>query len=219
MRKFASATLIAGAAAATVAIGATPAFAATYTVTNGGVFSSTSTNVQFVDVTTGATFSCTNSSVPGNAPNGTGLSGIGLATLAGAPGNGTFTGCTGTAGSTGTATLTSGRLDANGQPTSAGGVTTGTISQINASLAISSLFGTCNATVAGDLGLNNVSYTNSTSTLQISPDAARPTTLKIVTASGPGCANLIRAGDSTTFQASYKVTTSGSTTGPVISSP
>ncbi|GAA2106460.1 hypothetical protein [Actinomadura alba] len=219
MRKFATATLIAGAAAATVAIGATPAFAATYTVTNGGVFSSTNTtNIQFVNVTTGASFTCTNSSVPGNAPNGTGLSGVPIATLAGAQGNGTFTNCTGTGGSTGSATLTSGSLNLNGSPP-VGGVTTGTIAGINASLTLSNLFGTCNATVTGNVGVNTVTYTNSTSTLRISADTARPTSLRIGTASGSGCAGLINPGNSTTFQGSYKVTTSGSTSGPVISSP
>jgi hypothetical protein len=213
MRKLVTGTFFtAAAAAAVVALGSTPAFAASFTTTNGGAFSSTSTNVHFVNVTTGATFDCANSTVPGNAPNGANPDGIGIATLA----SGNFTNCTGTGGSTGSANLTSGRLDAS---SFSGGVTTGTISGINASLTLSNLFGTCNATVTGSLGANNVTYTNSTSTLQISPDTARPTTLRIGTASGSGCAGLINPGDSTTFQATYRVITNGSTTGPQITSP
>jgi hypothetical protein len=214
MRRFRTGTLFAGvaaaAAAAVVAIGSTPAFAATFTVTNGGDFIAVSTNVQFINVSTGSSFGCTNSTVRGNAPNGTG-DGIGIAFL-----NGTFTGCTGTGGSTGSANLTSGRVDAS---SFSGGVTTGTISGINAILTLSNLFGTCNATVTGSLGANNMTYTNSTSTAQISPDTARPTTLRIGTASGSGCAGLINPGDSTTFQATYTVTTNGSPIGPQISSP
>jgi hypothetical protein len=198
MRKIATGTLIAGAAAAaTVALGATPAFAAGFTVTNGGPFTSTSTNVHFTDVNSGAVFNCTSSSVPGNAPNGTGLPGTGIATLS----NGTFSGCTGTGGSSGTATLTSGSLDA---ASTSGGVTIGTISGVNATLHISDLLGSCTATVSGGLGANNVTYNNN-GTLTIAADAARPTALKIISASGTGCAGLINTNDTTTFSATFAV--------------
>src|SRR5262245_16546569 len=138
MRKFVASSLVVGAAAVgAIALSTPSAFAAdSWTVSNGGSFTGTSTSIAFRDVTTNQPFNCTGSSVPGSAPNGTGLPGAGIATLS----NGTFSGCTGNLGSSGTATLTSGKLNALSYNASTG-VTTGTITDLSATLVIHDLLG------------------------------------------------------------------------------
>ncbi|MGH3376305.1 MAG: hypothetical protein ACRDP6_16345 [Actinoallomurus sp.] len=197
MRKFVGSSLLVGAAAVgAIALSATSASAAgTWTVSNGGSFTGTSTSIAFKDVTTNQPFNCTSSSAPGSAPNGTGLSGTAIATLS----NGTFSGCTGNLGSTGTATLSSGNLNAVSY-NAATGVTTGTITGLNATLVIHDLLGTCNAAVSGEV--DNVTYNNN-GTLTVTADTTPK--LVIATATGSGCAGLINANDVTTFAATYSV--------------
>ena len=199
MRKFVASSLLVGAAAAgAIGLTATSALAATWTVSNGGSFTATlasGSTVNFKDVTTNQPFNCTGSTVSGNAPNGTGLSGTGIATLS----NGTFTGCTGNLGATGTATLTSGSLNAVSYNSSTG-TTTGTITGVNATLSIHDLLGTCTAKVSGSV--NNVSYTNA-GVLTVTADTTPG--LTITSATGSGCAGLIRTGDKATFATKYSV--------------
>jgi hypothetical protein len=199
MRRFVSSSLVAGAiAAGAIALSAPSALAATWTVSNGGSFTATlksGTTVAFKDVTTNQPFNCTGSSVAGSAPNGTGLSGTGIAALS----SGTFTGCTGNLGSTGTASLTSGSLNAVSYNASTG-VTSGTITGLNATLSIHDLLGTCTAKVAGEV--DHVTYNNN-GTLTITADTTP--LLTISSATGSGCAGLIKTGDKTTFAATYTV--------------
>jgi hypothetical protein len=198
MRKtLASSVLVGAAAAGAIALTAPAAFAATWTVSNGGNFTATSSSVSFKDVTTNQTFNCTASTITGNAPNGTGLSGTGIAHL---NSGGSFTGCTGPLGSTGTATLGGGTLNAVSYNSTSPGTTSGTITGITATLNIRDLFGTCTAAVSGSV--NTVKYVNS-GTLTTAPDASP--VLTITSATGSGCAGLIKAGDKTTFTASYSV--------------
>ncbi|MFB9834490.1 hypothetical protein [Actinoallomurus acaciae] len=201
MRKFVASSLAVGAATAgMIALSAPSALAATWTVTNpdsSGTFTSallSGTTVAFRDTTTSQPFTCTSSSIPGTATSGTGKPDTGLATLS----TGSFSGCKGNLGSTGTATLTSGSL--NGVSYSSG-VTTGTITGVNATLSISDLLGTCSAAVSGEV--DNVTYTNSTGQLKVVADTTPH--LTITSATGSGCAGLINAGDSATFAATYVV--------------
>ena len=201
MRKLVASSLAAGAvAAAVVGLTARSASAATWTVANpdsGGAFTSSllaGTNVAFRDVTTNQPFNCTTSSVPGTAPSGTGLPATGLAHLSG----GTFSGCTGNLGSTGTATLSAGSLNGGSY---ASGVTTGTITGITATLSIRDLLGTCTASVSGEV--DTVSYDNGTGQLKVVADTTP--NLTINSATGSGCAGLIRSGDKASFAATYVV--------------
>jgi hypothetical protein len=197
MRRFVTSTLVMGAAAAgALALGAPSALAATWTVTNpnaSGAFSSSlhsGTTVAFRDTTTNQPFNCTGSSVPGSAPSGTGLSGTGVATLSG----GTFSGCTG-------------NLNAVSY---SGGVTSGTITGLSATLSIHDLLGTCTAAVSGEV--DHATYTNSTHQLKIVADTTPK--LTITSATGSGCAGLIRSGDKATFAATYDVTPAITITSP-----
>jgi hypothetical protein len=204
MRKIVGSSLLVGAAAVgAIAFSAPSAFAATWSVSGGTSFTGTSTSIAFRDVTTNQPFNCTGSSVSGTAANGTGLSGTGIATL----GNGTFSGCTGNLGSSGTATLTAGSLNAVSY---SGGVTTGTITGLAATLKINDLLGTCNATVSGEV--DSVTYNNSTQKLSVAADASPK--LTIVSATGSGCAGLINGGDLTTFVGSYSVSPAIQITSP-----
>ena len=84
---------------------------------------------------------------------------------------------------------------------SATGTTSGTITNLSATLVINSIIGRCNATVAGEV--DTVAYNNS-GTLTVTPDPA-PTKL-ITTSTSGSCGGLLNAGDTNTFQATYDVT-------------
>lgn len=201
MRRFVASSLAVGAVAAgMIGLSAQSAFAANWTVSNpnsSGTFTSSllsGTSVAFKDVTTNQPFNCTSSSVPGTAPSGTNLPATGLANLSG----GTFSGCTGNLGSTGTATLTAGSLNGGSY---ASGVTTGTITGVAATLSIHDLLGTCTAAVSGEV--DTVSYNNGNGQLKVVADTTPK--LTITSATGSGCAGLIRTGDKATFAATYVV--------------
>jgi hypothetical protein len=210
MRKIVTSSIVVGAAAAgAIALSAPSAFAAQWTVTNpnsSGTFTSSllsGTTVAFKDVTTNQPFNCTTSSVPGTAPSGVFSSGAGLAHLSG----GTFSGCTGNLGSTGTASLSAGTL--NGV-TYSSGVTHGTITGLAATLSIHDLLGTCTAAVSGEV--DTVTYTNSSGQLKVVADTTPK--LTITSASGSGCAGLIKTGDKATFAATYVVNPKITVTSP-----
>ncbi|GLY80919.1 hypothetical protein [Actinoallomurus iriomotensis] len=205
MRKLLSSSLfVGGAAAAALALSSPAAFAAGWTVTNGnasGAFTvglKSGTTVTFKDVNTNQTFTCSASTINGSAPAGTGRSNP-VASIT----SGSFTGCTGPLSSTGSATISSGGLNAVTYNSSTDTVS-GNISGISAALTIKSILGTCNATVTGSVGNNNQdTYANGTGTLTLTPDPATQT-LKIASTSGV-CAGLLNANDLVTFQATYVV--------------
>ena len=211
MRKFVGNSLFVGAAAAgAIALSASAAFAAPWTVTNSngnGAFTATSTNVKFVDVTTNQTFTCSNSSISGTALAGTNRPDDVATGL-----NGTFTNCKGPLGSTGSAVLNTGTLNAKSYDSGTDTVS-GNITDITATLTITSVLGTCTGQVGGTGGNptgsigtagNTIKYANGTGTLTIPADPA-PQQLGILSASGV-CLSLINGGDSVTFEATYTVT-------------
>jgi len=197
VRKIVGSSLLVGAAAAgAIALSASAAVAAgTWTVTPGGAFTATGSSIAFRDTTTNQPFNCTASSINGTAKSGSGLTNP-LAQIT----SGTFTGCTGNLGSTGTASISAGSLNGVSY-NSTTGVTTGTITGVSAALVIHDILGTCNASVSGSA--NNVTYTNSTGVLKITADTTPA--LTIASASGSGCASLIRTGDKATFAATYTI--------------
>lgn len=200
MRKFiGSSLLVSAAAGGAIALSATAAFAAGWTVTNpnaDGHFSVSSTHVVFTDTATGSVFTCANSTIKGSAPSGTNL-GNPVATLT----SGTFTNCTGPLGSTGSATLSGGSLNAASYNAGTDTVT-GNITGIGANLTINSILGTCTGTVAGSIGTNNSldTYANGTGTLDIKAD---PSPLLAIGTTSGNCAGLINPNDPVTFVATY----------------
>lgn len=201
MRRLLGSSLLVGAAAVgAIALSAPAAFASTWTVNNSnadGHFAATlksGTTVAFKDVTTNQPFTCTASSVFGTAKSGTYSSGVGIATL----NSGSFSGCTGNFGAHGTAALSNSILNADSY---ASPTTTGHITNVSASLAITDLFGTCNATVTGTIAKGT--YTNGTGAIVIFQDPSTSAGLTVVTATGGGCAGLINVGDKAVFGATY----------------
>src|SRR3954464_863327 len=98
MRKSSASALVATAAAASAFAIATPAFAATWTVTSGGTISGTlksGTNAVLKDTTTNQSITCTVASAGGSVPNGTGLSGTGIGSITSATFGTSSTKCSG----------------------------------------------------------------------------------------------------------------------------
>jgi hypothetical protein len=163
--------------AAVVALGAGVALAApTFTVTNGGT-NLPATQVGSSTLVDGSsTLTCTGGTGKVTAANGTGLSGTGLATLSSV----TFSGCTGPFSITFTVTPV-GTWSLNAA-NSAGGTTTGTITNVDAKLS-----GTlCTAEVTGTV---DASYVNSTGTLTVSPDGS------LLTVKSASCLGVLNKGD------------------------
>lgn len=204
-----SSLFVSAAAAGAIALSASAAFAAGWTVTNSNsngnftVALASGTTVTFTDVNTGVVFSCPTSTLNGNAPAGTNLPNP-IAKIT----SGTFTSCT-SPGSTGSATITAGNLNAVTYDASTDTVT-GNITGIHANLSINTIFGLCTAAVDGSVGTTDGTagtangkdtYANGSGTLTIQPDPA-PQRLS-VTSTGGNCAGLINPGDPVTFQATY----------------
>ncbi len=197
MRSPIGSALIAGAIlAGTAGLGAPPAFAATWTVSNGGAIAAFSVgSTDFRDWSTNNTYSCAIAHLGGNAPNGTNLSGFAIASL----GSGTLNGCTGNFGANGTATLTAATFNAGSYSS---GTTIGSLTGIAATLSFQTVLGPCNATVTGSAFL--AEYLNSPGVLRIIADAA-PGNLTITSATGRGCTGVIASGNRATLAGTYDV--------------
>lgn len=194
MRKFFTSVFLAVISAVTIAwLGSSPASAATFTVTNGGDFTG-SANLVFTDGSTQIT--CTGTA-SGTAFNGTG-SGAGIADIH------VMLRCTGPFGVTGTVTGSLGSFNA---VSISGGVVQGTLTGVSLAAVLSDILGTCNMSMTGTLG--NVSYNNS-GTFTITRDAG----LTIPSASGSGCAGLVRAGDRVPVQGTITISPAFHVTSP-----
>ncbi|GAA3218829.1 hypothetical protein [Actinocorallia longicatena] len=203
MRRFAIAASGAGAIAL---VFSTPAFAAgTWTATNAGPVTATSSNISFQDVTAGITANCTSGSAAGSViasgswPSGTAASLTSLST----------SGCSG-AGITFnlTANISAGSpwsLKITG-PTS-GGITPGSIN--GASVHATALGGLCSLDADGPGGANshtgviNGSYNNN-GTLT----ATGSTNIKLYNVSW-GCLGIVKNGDVATLTGTFAVTGAG----------
>lgn len=225
MRKLVTSGIFAAAAAAgAIAVSAPPAFAVTWTVDNtnaNGSYAAHSSSIVFNNVNTGAQFTCSTADASGVAPSGPHPDGLGIATIATATFGASGSLCAGPFGSMGTATKTTGSgdwlIDAESPDPASPGTSNARIRNIDATLTLTSFFGTCTARVTGTV--NNVTYSNvGTGRLAVTPDPS-PQQLTVATATGAGCANLINAGDSTTFQATYNIANPAAPGHLFISSP
>lgn len=198
-------TVLTVAVAATVAsLGAGPAFAATtWTVTPGGSVSGSAGTTTLKDTNTGTTLTCSSSKASGSLKSGSGLTNpIGSITTL------TFSNCTGPLGITFTVT-NSGPNPLNANSYSSG-VTSGTITQIHATISGAG----CSATVDGSSagahnGTVNATFTNSTSVLKVITTGS---TLHIYNVSG--CFGLLNNNDGATFSGSYTITPAQTVTSP-----
>jgi hypothetical protein len=200
--------LFAGAAtAAVIGLSAAPAFAATtWTVSPGGAITAKSGTTTLKDTKTGNSLSCTSSSTSATLKKGSGLAGAGLGSITKV----TFTDCTGPLGLSFTVTTKHLPWKLNAVSyNSKTGVTTGTITGIDATLSGPSCSADVDGTGAGkDNGQVDATYTNSTGKLAV---LATGGNLHIYDVSG--CAGLINSGDPSTFTATYTVTPKQTITG------
>jgi hypothetical protein len=189
--------LVTGAAlAAALGLAISPASAAgSWTVTGGGPFTADSTNTLLTDNGTGTTLTCTDSTAAGTAANASGVDGDGIASISGVQ----WTSCSGPLNITFdvTADHTPWALNAVSY---SGGVTTGTLSGVEAH--ISGL--TCTASFAG-------SDASTPATLDVSYDNATHDLKVLGTGDlhaynvGAGCLGLIGTGDSVSYTGDYIV--------------
>jgi hypothetical protein len=190
--------LSAGSAVAATSAGAAATnhkVAATWTVKPGGAITAKSGKTTLKDKKTGTVLTCTSSSGKGTAKKGSGLSGAGIASITSLG----FSNCTGPLSLTFTVHTAHFPWKLNAKSFS-GGVTTGTISRIHATLSGPS----CKATVDGtgasaNNGTVTAKYSNSTGKLSTTGAG----NLHIYNVQG--CAGLIGNGDASSFVGSYAV--------------
>ena len=175
-------------AAAVLGLGANAALAATWTVSNGGtnLGATQSGNATMKDVTTSNTLTCTSGTAKVTIANGTGLSGTGIGTIPSI----TYGGCTGPLSISFSVTQV-GTWNLNASSYS-GGVTTGTVSNIDAKL--SGLL--CTAEVTGTA---SSTYTNSTGTLAVSRDG------NLLTVKSASCLGVLNKNDVVAYTGSDKL--------------
>jgi hypothetical protein len=183
------------AAAATVALGATTAFAAsatTYTVSPGGKYTATAGKTVLKDNKTKTSLTCSSASAKGVLKKGKGLAGKGIGTIT----SSAFNKCTGPLGLTfkvkqsGTWSLNVTSYNAKT------GVAAGFISNTKATLSGPS----CAATVSG---ATDVTFNNKTGVLGVAAVAKSGHVLTISKVSG--CEGLINNGDTSDFTGNYKI--------------
>lgn len=209
---------VAGAAAATLAVGILPAYAvATWTVTAGtaaaghavaikGTTTGPAPQITFVDTTTNTTLTCASGTAPGSTTTGSGRSGTAIGTING-PGT-TWTGCTGPLG----IALNPkgvGTWNINARTYNAGtGTTTGTITGANARVTGNG----CAFTVKGSVP---ITYKNSTRILTVKPTAAN-----LAVSNVSGCFGAVNPGDKASFSGKYLLKANIATFNPIhITSP
>src|SRR5215469_13936785 len=185
-------------------VGSAAAVAATWTVKPGGAITAKAGTTTLKDTKTGSVLTCMTSSGKGTAKKGSGLSGTGIASITAL----SFNSCTGPLGLTFTVHTTHFPWHLNAK-TFSGGVTTGTISGIHATLTGPS----CSATVDGtgasaNNGMVTAKYSNSTGKLATTGAG----NLHIYNVSG--CAGLIGNGDGSSFKGSYAISPKQTITSP-----
>jgi hypothetical protein len=186
------------------AIAATNAkVAATWTVKPGGAITAKAGTTTLTDKSTGSKLTCASSSGKGTVKKGSGLSGTGIGSITAL----SFSTCKGPLNLTFTVHTTHFPWHLNAK-SFAGGVTTGTITGIHATLSGPS----CSATVDGTgAGANNGSVTAKPATARAS-HAGTKGNLHVYNVSG--CAGLIKNNDTTSFVGSYAVSPKQTITSP-----
>jgi hypothetical protein len=193
--------LAAGAALIASVVMSAPATAvpATWTVTPGGAFTGTASTTVLKIQESGVQLTCRSAGARGTAKSGSGLSNP-LATL---PAGGvTFNTCSGPFGLTFTVTHV-GTWNLNGSTYSAG-VTTGTLTNINANINGPG----CQASVTGTVA---ATYTNSTHVLAVVPNFTL--LINFVSASN-NCLGLIVQGQHASFNGAFTINPAQTITSP-----
>ena len=178
--------------------------AATWTVKPGGAITAKAGVTTLKDTSTGSVLTCKTSSGKGTAKKGSGLSGTGIGSITAL----SFNTCTGPLNLTFTVKTTHFPWHLNAK-TFSGGVTTGTISGIHATLSGPS----CSAVVDGtsataNNGMVTAKYSNSTGKLTTTGAG----NLHVYNVSG--CAGLINSGDGSSFNGSYAISPKQTITSP-----
>jgi hypothetical protein len=203
------------AAAGAVVLAATPALAATWTVSGGGPITGTAiTNIVTTDTVTGKQVTCTASNTSGTLTNGTNLSNpLGSITSV------TFSSCSGL-GFSFTSVVASGTSTINGDSyDSTTGVTTGHISGIHIELQTNPA-SNCDlildGTGGGNTGVVSGTYDNTSGVFTLNSKAGIGDTLVATVVAG--CVGLTQTGDAITVAGDYSVTNSSGGI-PQITSP
>lgn len=198
MRKTARNGLIMGAVlAAGIGLTATPALAASWTVTGANADGSAyavSDNTVLTNARNGTKLTCELSESMATINNATGHSGTGIGTID----SSTWTNCTGPLGLTFTVTQ-SGTWSLNAvEPTADPNVGVASITGVTSQ--ISGPF--CSATFTGGVTGH---YDNSTGILTLDPTDPNPGNLSLVASNVSGCLGLIQNGDVSTFSGDFQV--------------
>ena len=207
MKRLSRRMLLTGGATA-LAVGASAgvalAVAITFSISPGGAITAKAGKTTLTDTKTHTVLTCASSSSSGTLKKGHGISGAGLGTISKL----SFSTCTGPLSLTFTVKTTHFPWHLNAK-TFSGGVTTGTISGIHATLSGPS----CSAVVDGtsataNNGMVTAKYSNSTGKLTTTGAG----NLHIYNVSG--CAGLINTGDATQFTGVYTVSPTQKITSP-----
>jgi hypothetical protein len=205
--------LVAGtiAAAMGLAVPATMA-ASTWTVTGGTNFTSAAssgTTFTLSDTTAGLSFTCTVGTGTGTVTDESSGTKTAIGSITASTFGSSSKKCSGPLGSTGTDTQKSGTTSTLNVSSYSGGVTTGSITNIDHVMTISSILGTCTAEVKGTAG---ITYTNSSDLLKFTTAGD---SLKVTSVSG-SCSGIINVNDVVTFNSgSGGETVTGSPTNPI----
>lgn len=177
----------------------------TWTVQPGGKFSGKSGTVNITDTSTGTVITCKTSALTGTLQTGSGLTGTGLGSVTGL----SLSGCAGPAGLA--FTETSNALPwALNAASYTGGVTSGMITGIDATLTSSGCSATLDGTAAGaDNGQVGITYSNSSGQLAVLATGGNLTFSAI-----SGCLGLISNGDAATASATYTLSPKQKITSP-----
>jgi hypothetical protein len=186
------------------AIAATHAITATWTVKPGGAITAKAGKTTLTDKSTGSVLTCTSSAGKGTVKKGSGLGGANLGSITTL----TFSNCTGPLSLKFTVHTTHFPWHLNAK-SFAGGVTTGTITGIHATLSGPS----CTAVVDG----TGASANNGSVTAKYSNGTGKLTTTgagNLHVYNVNGCAGLIHTGDASSFKGSYAVSPHQTITSP-----
>jgi hypothetical protein len=205
--------LVAGTVTAAMGLAIPAAMASgTWTVTGGTSFTSTAssgTTFTLKDTTASLTFTCSVGTGAGTVKDET----SGTVTAIGSITSSTFGSsskkCSGPLGSTGTATQAYGSTMTLNVASYSSPTTTGTITNVDVVMTVSSILGTCTATVKGTAG---ITYNNTSKVLGFTTSGD---SLEVSSTSG-SCDGIISSGDAVTFSSgSGGETVTGSPTNPI----
>jgi hypothetical protein len=177
----------------------------TWTSSPGGSITAKSGAIALTDTTTGTKITCKTSTAAGTLGSGSGLAGAGLGSVKSL----SLTGCTGPAGLTFKATSNALPWALNAVSYK-GGVTSGTLTGIDATLSGSSCSATVDGTAAGaDNGQTSLTYANSSGKLTLLSTGGNLAVYNV-----SGCKGLLNSGDPLTVSGAYTVTPKQAITSP-----